>query len=83
MRVVVADDSVLLREGIARLLEEQGFEVVGQAGDADDLVAKVAAHKPDVALVHTPDAAHPHRRRAPLVGSPCREAAGWREAAWS
>ena len=51
MRVVVADDSVLLREGLVRLLEEQGFEVVGQAGDADDLVRKVAAHKPDVALV--------------------------------
>jgi DNA-binding NarL/FixJ family response regulator len=50
-RVVVADDSVLLREGIARLLEEQGFEVVGQAGDAHDLVRKVGAHKPDVALV--------------------------------
>jgi DNA-binding NarL/FixJ family response regulator len=51
MRVVVADDSVLLREGLARLLEEEGFEVVGQAGDAEDLVRKVAAHKPDVALV--------------------------------
>jgi DNA-binding NarL/FixJ family response regulator len=42
---------VLLREGIVRLLEENGFEVVAQAGDADDLVRKVAAHKPDVALV--------------------------------
>ena len=51
MRVVVADDSVLLREGLVLLLEEQGFEVVGQAGDADDLVRKVDAHKPDVALV--------------------------------
>ena len=51
MRVVVADDSVLLREGIVRLLEDEGFEVVGQAGDADDLLRKVAAHKPDVALV--------------------------------
>ena len=51
MRVVVADDSVLLREGIVRLLEEHGFDVVGQAGDADDLLRKVAAHKPDVALV--------------------------------
>ena len=48
---MVADDSVLLREGIVRLLEEHGFEVVGQAGDADDLLRKVAAHKPDVALV--------------------------------
>ena len=51
MRVVVADDSVLLREGIVRLLEEQGFDVVGQAGDAEDLMRKVAAHKPDLALV--------------------------------
>jgi DNA-binding NarL/FixJ family response regulator len=51
VRVVVAEDSVLLREGIARLLGEHGFEVVGQAGDADDLVRKVGAHKPDVAVV--------------------------------
>ena len=51
MRVVVADDSVLLREGIARLLEEAGVEVVGQAGDADDLMRKVSAHKPNVAVV--------------------------------
>jgi DNA-binding NarL/FixJ family response regulator len=51
MRVVVADDSVLLREGVVRLLEENGFDVVGQAGDADDLIRKVRAHKPDVAVV--------------------------------
>ncbi|MCC2662099.1 MAG: two component transcriptional regulator, LuxR family [Geminicoccaceae bacterium] len=51
MRVVVAEDSVLLREGIARLLREHGFDVVGQAGDAEDLVRKVGAHKPDVAVV--------------------------------
>jgi DNA-binding NarL/FixJ family response regulator len=51
VRVVVAEDSVLLREGIARLLGEHGFEVVGQAGDAEDLVRKVGAHKPDVAVV--------------------------------
>jgi DNA-binding NarL/FixJ family response regulator len=51
MRVVVADDSVLLREGVVRLLEENGFEVVGQAGDAEDLIRKVKAHKPDVAVV--------------------------------
>jgi DNA-binding NarL/FixJ family response regulator len=49
--VIVAEDSVLLREGIARLLGEHGFEVVGQAGDAEDLVRKVGAHKPDVAVV--------------------------------
>jgi DNA-binding NarL/FixJ family response regulator len=51
VRVVVADDSVLLREGVARLLDESGFEVVAQAGDADDLRRKVYAHKPDVAVV--------------------------------
>ncbi len=51
MRVVVADDSVLLREGVARLLEDAGLEVVGQAGDYDDLLRKARAHKPDVCLV--------------------------------
>ena len=51
MRVVVADDSVLLREGVVRLLEDAGIEVVGQAGDAEDLLRKVRAHKPDVAVV--------------------------------
>ena len=51
MRVVIADDSVLLREGVARLLEDAGFEVVGQAGDGEDLVRKVGAHKPDAAVV--------------------------------
>jgi DNA-binding NarL/FixJ family response regulator len=51
MRVVVADDSVLLREGVVRLLEEKGFEVVAQAGDAEDLIRKVNAHRPDVAVV--------------------------------
>ena len=51
MRVVVADDSTLLREGVVRLLEESGIEVVGQAGDAEELMRKVRAHKPDVAVV--------------------------------
>ena len=51
MRIVIADDAVLLREGAARLLEDAGFEVVGQAGDADDLMRKVRAHKPDVAII--------------------------------
>jgi len=51
VRVVVAEDSVLLREGVVRLLEERGFEVVGQAADADDLMRKVGAHKPDIAIV--------------------------------
>ena len=48
---MIAEDSVLLREGIARLLEESGFEVVGQAGDAEELLRKVGAHKPDVAVI--------------------------------
>jgi len=51
MRIVIADDSVLLREGAVRLLEEAGFEVVGQAGDGEDLLRKVRAHKPDVAII--------------------------------
>jgi DNA-binding NarL/FixJ family response regulator len=49
--VIVADDSTLLREGVVRLLEEAGFEVVGQAGDGEELMRKVRAHKPDVAVV--------------------------------
>jgi DNA-binding NarL/FixJ family response regulator len=48
---VVADDSVLLREGLVRLLEEGGCEVVAQAGDAEDLLRKTRAHKPDVAVI--------------------------------
>jgi DNA-binding NarL/FixJ family response regulator len=48
---VLADDSVLLREGVARLLGEAGFEVVAQAGDADELLRQVARHRPDVAIV--------------------------------
>jgi DNA-binding NarL/FixJ family response regulator len=51
MRVLVADDSVLLREGLVRLLEEGGCEVVGQAGDAVELLRKARAHKPDVAII--------------------------------
>jgi len=51
VRVVVADDSTLLREGVVRLLEESDLEVVGQAGDAEDLLRKVRAHRPDVAVV--------------------------------
>jgi DNA-binding NarL/FixJ family response regulator len=51
LRAVIAEDSVLLREGIVRLLEQSGFEVVGQAGDGEDLLRKVGAHKPDVAVI--------------------------------
>ncbi|MBA2616311.1 MAG: response regulator transcription factor [Actinobacteria bacterium] len=51
MRVVLADDSVLLREGVARILEESGFDVVGQAGNPDELMLKVRSYSPDVAVV--------------------------------
>jgi DNA-binding NarL/FixJ family response regulator len=51
LRLVIADDSLLLREGIAELLSTRGFEIVAQAGDGEELLRKVAGHKPDVALV--------------------------------
>jgi DNA-binding NarL/FixJ family response regulator len=78
MRVVVAEDSTLLREGLARLLEEAGFEVVGLAADADELYALVERSTPDVAIVdirmpptHTDEglrAAKLIRARWPQVG---------------
>jgi len=77
-RVVLADDSVLLREGVARLLEEAGFEVVAQSGTADDLLRHVAMHRPDVAVIdirmpptHTDEglrAAQEIREKHPSVG---------------
>ncbi len=51
VRVVLADDNVLLREGIAGLLERAGFQIAGQAGDADGLIALVRAQCPDLAVV--------------------------------
>ncbi len=78
MRVVLADDSVLLREGIARLLAGEGFEVVAQVGDAEALLAAVEQERPDVAVVdirmpptHTVEglrAAHEIRKRHPAMG---------------
>ena len=50
MRVTIADDSILLREGIVRLLTDSGFKVVAQAGDAEELLAAVAADVPDVVI---------------------------------
>ena len=50
-RVVIGEDDVLLREGIARILGEAGYEVVAQTGDADDLLRKALAHRADVAVV--------------------------------
>ena len=51
VRVVVGEDDVLMREGIVRLLAEAGFEVAGQAGDAEEFLRKALAHRPDVAVV--------------------------------
>jgi len=78
VRVVVADDAVILREGLARLLEEAGFEVIGLAADADELFALVEHERPDVAIVdirmpptHTDEglrAAKLIRARWPQVG---------------
>jgi DNA-binding NarL/FixJ family response regulator len=50
-RIVLADDDVLLREGLATLLEKSGFEVVGQAGDAEQLLALVREREPELAIV--------------------------------
>jgi DNA-binding NarL/FixJ family response regulator len=78
MRVVVADDEVLLREGLARLLTETGFEVVGKAGNPDQLLATIRHTHPQVAIVdikmpptHTDEglvAAEEIRRSDPSVG---------------
>jgi DNA-binding NarL/FixJ family response regulator len=51
MRVVIADDAVLLREGLVRLIEENGHTVVAAVGDGPSLVAAIAEHKPDVSIV--------------------------------
>jgi DNA-binding NarL/FixJ family response regulator len=51
VRVVIADDETLVREGLARLLEDAGFEIAGRCGDADTLLRMVDARRPDVAIV--------------------------------
>jgi DNA-binding NarL/FixJ family response regulator len=78
MRVILADDSVLLRAGLARLLVEAGFEIAGQAGDADELLALAERERPDAAIVdirmpptHTDEglrAARELHRRYPAMG---------------
>jgi serine/threonine-protein kinase PknK len=77
-RVVVADDDVLLREGLASLLERSDFEVVGQAGNANELIELVREHEPDLAIVdirmpptHSAEgleAAHTIRDEFPEIG---------------
>ena len=78
LRVVIGEDSTLLREGLARLLAEADIEVAGQAADGDDLVRKARAHKPDVVIAdirmpptHTDEglqAARVIRRELPKTG---------------
>ena len=78
MRVVIADDNLLMREGIASLLRRAGIEVVGEAGDADELLRAVEEHRPEVAIVdvrmpptHTDEglrAAQEIRARHPRTG---------------
>lgn len=78
MRVVIAEDSVLLREGLARLLADSGFDVVGQAENGEQLLLKVRSYDPDVAIVdirmpptHTDEglrAAHEIRAKHPRTG---------------
>ena len=59
LRVVIGEDDVLLREGIARILEAAGLDVVARAGDADELLGKILAFRPDIAVV---DVRMPPRR---------------------
>jgi DNA-binding NarL/FixJ family response regulator len=78
MRVVIADDNLLMREGIAALVRRAGIEVAGEAADADELLAAVDAHRPDAAIVdvrmpptHTDEglrAAHTLRESHPRMG---------------
>jgi DNA-binding NarL/FixJ family response regulator len=78
LRLVIGEDDVLFREGMARLLDDAGYEVVAQAGDAEDLLRKGLSHRPDVAIVdvqmpphHQDDglrAARELRRRLPETG---------------
>ena len=79
MRVILADDAVMIREGLARLLADRGIQVVAQAGDADELLQHVAAYRPDVAVIdirmpptHTTEgliAAQTIRHHHPQVGT--------------
>jgi len=79
MRVIIADDAVIVRQGVARLLAERGIEVVGEAGGTPELLQLVAALRPDIAVIdirmpptQTDEglvAAREIRRRFPAVGT--------------
>src|SRR5260370_30448522 len=87
MRIVIAEDSVVLRAGLVEILADRGHEIAAAVGDADALCAAVAAHRPDVTVVdvrmpttHTDDGLHPaialrpdYPRLGPLVFSPYGE----------
>ena len=71
MRLTLADDSVLVREGLASVLREVGFEIVAQANDAEELLRAVEADVPDVCVIdirmppsHTTEASSPRSRSA-------------------
>ena len=78
MRVVIADDNLLIRDGLASLLRDAGIDVVAQTASAEDLLLKVSSYKPDVAIIdirmpptHTDEglrAAEEIRRRHPKIG---------------
>ena len=92
MRVILADDAVLLREGLARILGESGFEVVGQVGDGASLVRLVRQEAPDVAVIDIRmppgfagegiDAAAEIRSTAPHVGLMLLDQRGQRIRTW-
>ena len=67
LRVVIGEDDVLLREGVARLLTDAGLDVVAQAGDAQELLREALAHRPDVAIVDV--RMPPHREHDGLVAA--------------
>ena len=91
MRVAIAEDSVLLREGLARLLDDAGFDVVAQCGTADELMLKLNSYELDVAIIdirlRPPTATRASERRsrsAPAIrrsrssSSPSTSSSGWR-----
>lgn len=67
LRIVLGEDDVLLRAGVARLLADAGLQVVAQAGNAEDLLGKVLAYRPDVAIVDV--RMPPHREHDGLVAA--------------